>query len=256
MLAIAHDANVYLCRGKYLVSNEGELICEDHSGTTQEKKKERNKGAGGSGGDRSGKYWVLSSPGFFTCMRRRARSAKGKRMGAGENDGYDRLLPRSTTIATVNHLFVFHHGMWGVSGHLDYIAETVVKTHKSPEVNIFPLMVKKNEIFRSYSGIRACAHRLKEEIEEEMDRLEEVISHISFVGYSAGGLICRYCLGLLEDNGFFEKVIPVNFFLFASPNAGIHRFPTSPHFLTNLNYRVFNWFSSRLGWFIGWKTCV
>ena len=177
-------------------------------------------------------------------------------MRAGEKDGYDPLLPRSSTIATVNHLFVFHHGMWGVSAHLDYIAETVVKTHKSPDVNIFPLMVKKNEIFRSYSGIRACAQRLKEEIEEEMDRLEDVMTHISFIGYSAGGLICRYCLGLLEDNGFFEKVVPVNFFLFASPNAGIHRFLTSPHSLTNLNYQVFNWFTSKLGWLIGGKTCV
>lgn len=40
------------------------------------------------------------------------------------------------------------------------------------------------------------------------------------VGYSLGGLIARYAVGLLDNKGFFDKMTPVNFTTFATPHLG------------------------------------
>lgn len=44
---------------------------------------------------------------------------------------------------------------------------------------------------------------------------------ISIVGYSLGGLVARYAIGLLYHKGLFDKVEPVNFTTFASPHLGV-----------------------------------
>jgi hypothetical protein len=35
------------------------------------------------------------------------------------------------------------------------------------------------------------------------------IKRLSLVGYSLGGLVARFCVGLLYSKGFFEKITPV-----------------------------------------------
>ena len=50
------------------------------------------------------------------------------------------------------------------------------------------------------------------EIEEEIEKLARAgqeITRISLVGYSLGGLVARFCVGLLDSKGFFEKIKPV-----------------------------------------------
>ena len=79
-----------------------------------------------------------------------------------------------------------------------------------------------------------------DEVINEFERIKP--SHVSFIGYSAGGLITRYCLALLEEERIFENIIPVNLFLIASPNAGIYRF-RSPHLFRNLHRQVYNFFT-------------
>ena len=51
-----------------------------------------------------------------------------------------------------------------------------------------------------------------EEIEEEIEKLTRAgqdIKRFSLVGYSLGGLVARYAVGLLDSKGFFEKIKPV-----------------------------------------------
>jgi len=62
------------------------------------------------------------------------------------------------------------------------------------------------------------------EIEETLDELGREgyrIKKFSVVGYSLGGLVARYAIGLLYHKGYFEKLTPVNFTTFASPYLGV-----------------------------------
>jgi Putative serine esterase (DUF676) len=62
------------------------------------------------------------------------------------------------------------------------------------------------------------------EIEEVLDELARdgyQITKLSMVGYSLGGLVARYAIGLLYSRGWFEKIRPVNFTTFASPHLGV-----------------------------------
>jgi len=41
------------------------------------------------------------------------------------------------------------------------------------------------------------------------------------VGYSLGGLVARYAIGLLYHKGYFDQIAPANFTTFASPHLGV-----------------------------------
>lgn len=61
------------------------------------------------------------------------------------------------------------------------------------------------------------------EIEEALENLESeghTIKKISIIGYSLGGLVARYAIGVLQANGWLDKLEPVNFTTFASPHVG------------------------------------
>ena len=52
----------------------------------------------------------------------------------------------------------------------------------------------------------------RQEIEEEVEKLARTgqeIKRFSLIGYSLGGLVARYAVGLLDSKGFFEKITPV-----------------------------------------------
>lgn len=88
--------------------------------------------------------------------------------------------------------------------------------------------------FMTYQGIDNCGLRLYEDIIEYVKHFadgsngRDRISTISFIGYSMGGLICRYCIGLLEKNSFFNTVSPMHLITIATPHIG-----------TRLKYRTF-----------------
>ena len=65
------------------------------------------------------------------------------------------------------------------------------------------------------------------------------IKKLSIVGYSLGGLVARYIIGLLYSKGWFERIRPVNFTTFASPHLGV-RTP-----LLGVQYKVLNFLGSR-----------
>ena len=65
------------------------------------------------------------------------------------------------------------------------------------------------------------------------------IKKLSVVGYSLGGLVARYTIGLLYSKGWFERIKPVNFTTFATPHLGVK----TP--LLGIQYKVFNFLGSR-----------
>jgi hypothetical protein len=62
-----------------------------------------------------------------------------------------------------------------------------------------------------------------QEIEEtlgELARNGQKIRKLSVIGYSLGGLVARYAIGLLFRKGYFDKLEPVNFTTFVTPHLG------------------------------------
>lgn len=66
------------------------------------------------------------------------------------------------------------------------------------------------------------------QVYEEIDKLKSegrIVTRFSACGYSMGGLIARYLIGVLHIRNFFDSVTPVNFTTFATPHVGIPRYP-------------------------------
>ena len=73
-------------------------------------------------------------------------------------------------------------------------------------------MPKKNAGSFTYDGIELGGERVAHEIEiklEDLARDGHDIQRISIVGYSLGGLIARYAIGLLYHKGLFDRIEPV-----------------------------------------------
>lgn len=82
------------------------------------------------------------------------------------------------------------------------------------------------EGYFTYDGIDVCGIRVANEIQEKIyqlnnDDAQTRVVKLSVIGYSLGGLISRYALGLLYLRGLFEEIEPVNFTTFASPHVGV-----------------------------------
>lgn len=104
------------------------------------------------------------------------------------------------------------------------------------------LVPKSNSGNFTYDGIELGAERVTHEIEgflEKKEREGKQIRKLSIVGYSLGGLVARYAIGLLYSRGWFSKLEPTNFTTFATPHLGV-RTPVS-----GVGGRFFNLFGSR-----------
>jgi hypothetical protein len=111
---------------------------------------------------------------------------------------------------------------------------------KHPEENLHILVAKRNSGSFTYDGIELGGERVCQEIEDELDKLArngQEIKKLSIVGYSLGGLVSRYAIGLLYSRGIFDKIEPIvsntalvsklmadlcqNFTTFATPHLGV-----------------------------------
>lgn len=81
-----------------------------------------------------------------------------------------------------------------------------------PEDQLHLLLAKRNSGNFTYDGIELGGERVTLEIEEEIEAIRRKggnITKLSIVGYSLGGLVARYAVGLLYAKGVLDKVDPV-----------------------------------------------
>ncbi|WVQ97967.1 hypothetical protein IAU59_005087 [Kwoniella sp. CBS 9459] len=83
----------------------------------------------------------------------------------------------------------------------------------------------------TYDGVDVCASRVAYEVDKKITELEcegKAVNRFSLMGYSLGGLVARYLVGLLHSRtpSFFEKHHPVSFSTISSPHYGIPRYNT------------------------------
>ena len=131
--------------------------------------------------------------------------------------------------------FAFSHMDSGANpNHLNHLRETLQASHPTDRLHI--LVAKSNTNNFTYDGIEVGGERITNEIEQTIRELEydgSKIKKISMIGYSLGGLVSRYAIGLLYKNGLFDEIEPVNFTTFATPHLGV-RTP-------KLGYRAYIW---------------
>lgn len=142
-------------------------------------------------------------------------------------------ITESTTATTddgsstkADHLCVLIHGLWGNPTHLAHLSTSLSTKYPSSRLKV--LVAKSNAGSFTYDGVEVGGERVTHEIESELGALKSSghnITKLSIVGYSLGGLIARYAVGLLFSKGWFQKLQPMNFTSFASPHLGV-RTPT------------------------------
>ncbi|KAF4120000.1 putative serine esterase (DUF676) [Geosmithia morbida] len=120
------------------------------------------------------------------------------------------------------HLCVLVHGLWGNPDHLNNIAKNLRAKYGRDE--LYLLLAKRNTGSFTYDGIERGGERVCAELEEEIRLIEAQggkITKLSIIGYSLGGLVSRYAVGLLHAKGFLDKVECMNFTTFATPHLGV-----------------------------------
>lgn len=124
------------------------------------------------------------------------------------------------------HLFVLVHGLLGGPNHMQSI-ERCIKTLLPSESKhkIVTLRPSSFRFWKTFDGLKLNAERVITDILYEIETLRQEnnlkVEKISLVGYSLGGLISRYVIGMLEEIGFFDIVEPVFFTTFATPHVGV-----------------------------------
>ncbi|KAF2748576.1 DUF676-domain-containing protein [Sporormia fimetaria CBS 119925] len=131
------------------------------------------------------------------------------------------MASTTTSVGSV-HLVVLVHGLWGNPGHLQFLSDSIRERFADENLHIF--LPKSNSGNFTYDGIELGGERVTREIEEKLEELEkrgQNINRMSVIGYSLGGLVARYAIGLLYHKGIFERIQPVNFTTFATPHLGV-----------------------------------
>ncbi|EEU45194.1 uncharacterized protein NECHADRAFT_40576 [Fusarium vanettenii 77-13-4] len=121
-----------------------------------------------------------------------------------------------------DHLCVLVHGLWGNPSHMRSIAKTLREQYSYDE--LYLLLAKQNSGNFTYDGIERGGERVCAEIERELRKVEDEggkITKLSIVGYSLGGLVSRYAVGLLYAKGILDTLECMNFTTFASPHLGV-----------------------------------
>ncbi|KAI6113068.1 putative serine esterase-domain-containing protein [Pisolithus sp. B1] len=109
------------------------------------------------------------------------------------------------------HLLVLIHGM-------ETLGETVQKGPSSlfslpgPIVTSQPTTALTGEVINEVNKYESQGRR---------------VTRFSITGYSLGGLLGRYVIGILHQQKFFDKVTPVNFNTISTPHVGMPTLPTA-----------------------------
>ncbi|KAF9265901.1 DUF676-domain-containing protein [Marasmius fiardii PR-910] len=130
------------------------------------------------------------------------------------------------------HLLVLVHGMWGNPSHLQQLELTA-----SQKPGFHVMVPKTNQEESTYDGMDWGGERVAQEIYDEVQSLSEegkTVTRFSITGYSLGGLVSRYVIGILHQKRFFDNVTPVNFNTVATPHLGLPRYPSVMSYLGNV----------------------
>ncbi|KAH8911885.1 DUF676-domain-containing protein [Coniochaeta sp. PMI_546] len=120
------------------------------------------------------------------------------------------------------HLCVLVHGLWGTPEHMKNVARRLRAEY--PVEKLYILVAKRNSGSFTYDGIELGGERLCREIEEQLEEIKSKggnIKKLSIAGYSLGGLVARYAIGLLYSKGVLDQLECQNFTAFASPFLGV-----------------------------------
>ncbi|KAG8827679.1 hypothetical protein FRC19_001527 [Serendipita sp. 401] len=92
-------------------------------------------------------------------------------------------------------------------------------------VKLQVLVAETNSLDSTYDGFDFGGERIADEIQKTIDDTQadgkKQVTRFSLVGYSLGGLLSRYLVGILESRHFFDTIKPINFSTFASPHIGV-----------------------------------
>ena len=95
---------------------------------------------------------------------------------------------------------------------MDFLRQSLSANFSSDD-NLRILVPKRNSGNFTYDGIEVGAERVMREVEEHIAHLKDVegleVSKISIIGYSLGGLVARYVVGLMGHYGWFDRIEPV-----------------------------------------------
>ncbi|CAK7271572.1 hypothetical protein SEPCBS57363_004693 [Sporothrix epigloea] len=123
--------------------------------------------------------------------------------------------------ANADHLCVLVHGLWGQPEHLGSVAAALREAYSEDQLHI--LVAKSNSGYYTYDGIDTGGERVCLEIEDALKTAAAKgakITKLSVIGYSLGGLVARYAIGLLHAKGVLDTLVCNNFTAFASPFVG------------------------------------
>ncbi|TRM64815.1 putative serine esterase-domain-containing protein [Schizophyllum amplum] len=140
------------------------------------------------------------------------------------------------------HLLVLVHGMWGHIGHLEQMRLVSEAIKPTDGCRLHVLLPTTNSEEHTYDGVDWGGERVAQEILDEVDKLKskgDKVTKFSVTGYSLGGLISRYAIGILKQKGLFEDITPVNFITVATPHLGLIRYRTTL-------YTLFAYFGPKL----------
>lgn len=127
------------------------------------------------------------------------------------------------------HLIILVHGMFGKPAHLQCMHKEFCSQLRGQ--NCVVHLATANSALGTFDGVEACARRTLSELDVLMKIYSDEghsITSISIVGYSLGGLIARFLIGLLEDRRFFDSVKPFLFATFATPHLGTVKYHNGP----------------------------
>ncbi|KAI0295366.1 putative serine esterase-domain-containing protein [Multifurca ochricompacta] len=127
------------------------------------------------------------------------------------------------------HLLVLIHGMWGNPSNLASMRRIIEETHLTDGSELHVMLPETNQAEGTYDGIDWGGERVATEIFQEIEKLEaegKKVTRFSVTGYSLGGLLARYVVGILHQRKFFATVTPVNFNTVATPHIGLLVYPS------------------------------
>ena len=120
-----------------------------------------------------------------------------------------------------DHLCVLVHGLWGTPKHMNAVAQFLRAEYDQDKLHI--LVPERNQGTFTYDGIETGGERACAEIEAEIAAIQKrggKVTKLSVVGYSLGGLVARFAVGLLHAKGALDDLECMNFTAFASPFLG------------------------------------